>query len=362
MKNLYRVLLVLAIMPGLAIAGDHNYNHTKRKMLSKDFEVSKTCEVKIDNSFGSVTITTWDQPRVELQITVIVSGNQLDEVEDRLRRVDVAFEESTKGIAAVTSNIGNNSNGSFWDIFSSKDSKGKIEVNYVVKMPVTASLDISNDYGAIILDRLEGNAKIRCDFGRLDIGMLMGGDNEIKFDYTKNSSIDYMASGIIRADFSGFELGEAVTLDFKGDYTQAHIKKVKKLNFNSDFSGVRVDQVASLTGRGDYSKTRLGRVMGGVDLTTDFGSIDVQQLMSGFQKFKVKSDYTHINIRFDPAASFNFHVDTEYAGITLDRDCQLQRSEIDGSDKLKSGYFNSADTGNNVDIKASFGSVKIKSN
>ena len=80
-------------------------------------------------------------------------------------------------------------------------------------MPVKNSVNLSNDYGNIILDRVDGHAKISCDYGRLDLGELRGRNNQLSFDYTSKSEIGYMNSGEIRADYSGFTIGMIISND-----------------------------------------------------------------------------------------------------------------------------------------------------
>jgi hypothetical protein len=359
MKTLYKILLVCFLIP-IGVDAGHGYDHTKTKKLSKRFDVSKNCEVEVDNSFGSITITTWDKPVVAMDIEVIVSGNNLDRVQERLKAVDVVFQSSNDYVGAQSKNISNNDSGGFWSLFSGKNNSGKIEVNYVIKMPVTGSIDISNDYGAVILDRIEGRANISCDFGRLDLGELMHQDNELRFDYTKQSHVDYIRGGKIQADFSGIQIDRADNIEVKGDYSQFEIQKVEKLDFNGDFTTLDVKELKHIEGRGDYSTTKLGRVSDRVLMTTDFGSIKIDELRDGFSEVTLRSDYTSIDVRYERSAKFNFDVDTEYASINLDNNVELNLSERDGSDKRKAGHVNSRN-GGEVRIKSSFGGVTLKS-
>lgn len=359
MKTLFKVALICLIIPLWSYAHD-GYQHTKSKKLSKRFDVSRTCEVEVDNSFGSVTITTWDQPVVSMEIEVIVSGDNLDRVRERLHDIDVTFQSSDDYIAAETRNIGNNTSSSFWSLFTGKNNNGKVEINYVITMPSTGNIDISNDYGAVIVDRIEGRAKISCDFGRLDIGELLNDSNELKFDYTKKSHIDFIKGGTIRSDFSSIEITKTEKLDVKGDYTTFQIREIDKLDFNGDFSTLEVDQVNYLEGRGDYSTTRLGKVSNRVVMTTDFGSVKVNELLPGFSEARFRSDYTSIEIGYAQDAAFTFDIETEYASIKLDDDSQVRISEKDGSDRRQSGHVNSP-SGGVVEVKSSFGSVSLKS-
>ncbi|AGC78161.1 hypothetical protein LX97_03042 [Nonlabens dokdonensis] len=362
MKQLYKLSILLFLLPLLAVAGPGG-KYTKSKKINKTFTVNKSCMVEIENSFGNVTITTWDQPTVSIEVTVEVSGDNEDSVNKQLREIDVDFEASASRVSARTDAESQSSGGrSLWNSFFGSDNNqnSNMKINYIVKMPVTASLDISNDYGTVKLDRLEGKANISCDFGRLDIGQLLAENNELRFDYTNNSHIDYMKSGIIRADFSGFELHGTEKVEFKGDYTKAKIHDVKELNFNSDFSTVESGKAVNIIGRGDYSTIKLGLIQDKVNLNTDFGSINIDELGSNFKEATVKSEYTGIKINFHSDAAFKFDIDTEFASIKLDDNLTITRSENDTTDKERSGYYRQENNNSIISIRSSFGGVSLK--
>ncbi|MEN8817339.1 MAG: hypothetical protein ABF274_10800 [Nonlabens sp.] len=365
MKQLYKFSILLFLLPALIAAGPGYGKYTKSKKLNKSFTVNKNCMVDIQNEFGNVTITTWDQPTVSIDVTVEVSGNNEERVDRQLREIDVDFNASASKVSARTdAEQKSSSNGSLWNTLFNSDSSNNsnMKINYIVKMPITATLDITNDYGTIVLDRLEGNAKIRCDFGRLDIGQLLGNNNELRFDYTNNSHIDYMKSGTIRADFSSFELYGSEKVDYKGDYTKAKFEDVKKLDFNGDFSTIQVDAVIKIIGRGDYSTIKIGTIQKSVDLNTDFGSIHINELSADILTAAIKSEYTGIKVGFHPNASFKFDIDTEFASIKLSDDLTITRSENDTTDKQRSGYYGNKDALTTINIRSSFGGVSLKRN
>jgi hypothetical protein len=363
MKHLYKLSILLFLLPALLVAGPEDGKYTKSKKISKTFNVNKNCLVAIQNEFGSVSITTWDSPTVSIDITVEVSGNNEDRVIDQLKDIDVDFEASASKVSAITdAEHSANNGGGLWNLLFSSDSKrsSNMKIDYIIKMPVTASLDLSNDYGAVILDRLKGRAAIKCDFGRLDIGQLLAENNDLKFDYTNNSHIDYMKSGNIKADFSGFELYGAEKVTYEGDYTKATFHKVKIIDFNGDFSTLQIDKVNELVGRGDYTTLKIGSINELVNLNTDFGSISIEELGRDFKEVTIKSEYTGIKINYHPEASFRFDIDTEYSSIKLSDDLTVTSSKSGNTDKQKSGYSGQKDGTAVINIRSSFGGVTLK--
>ncbi|MEO9953648.1 hypothetical protein [Nonlabens sp.] len=368
MKHIYKLSVLLFLLPALLMAGPGYGKYTKTKKLSKTFTVNKNCMVDIQNEFGNITITTWDKPTVSIDITVEVSGNNESNVNKQLRDIDVDFNASSSKISARTdiSKSGNNNNGgSLWStIMGSNNSRNSsnMKIDYIIRMPVTAAVDISNDYGSVSIDRLLGHAKIQCDFGRLDIGQLLASDNELSFDYTKNSHIDYMKSGTIRADFSGFELHGAEKVNYSGDYTKAKFDNVKDIKFNGDFSTIQSQDVIKLVGRGDYSTIKLGHIKESINLSTSFGSINIEELSPNFKEAVIKSEYTSIKVNFHPEAAFKFDIDTEFASIKLSEDLTVTDSENNSTEKQKSGYHKEKNATSVINIRSSFGGVSLRKN
>ena len=367
MKKLYKILALLLLVPAMTLAGNDRGKYTKTKKLSKQYSLNADGMVKISNSFGNVTITSWDQPQVTFEIVVEVNGDDESKVEKRLKEIDVRFNSSSEMVEARTFNgESDDDDFSFWDLFKSNNNRGyngKVKIDYVVKMPITASLDLSNDYGAVIIDKLEGRADISCDYGRLDIGQLMSRENELSFDYTRSSHIDYMKSGIIRADFSDFDLYGCEQLEFKGDYTKARLHKTARLNYKADFGTVETEESISVVGRADYTTSRLGMVLEKLDMTTDFGTLKVQELSKSIKLVNVRSDYTTIDLNYHRDANFRFDIDTEFANINTSNDAEITNSAKDHTDRSIAGYVGqSGDSAGMIRIKSEFGSVTLKRN
>ncbi len=184
--------------------------YTKEKTIKKEYKVNLEALLKIDNSYGNLNITSWNQDRVTIEVHIKTTGDNEDKVKRKLDEITVDFEGNSNMVSATTIfNKDKNSWGWSWG----NNNNVNMQVNYTVKIPIKNSVNLSNDYGSIILDRIDGHAKINCDYGRLEIGELHGRSNQLSFDYTSKSTIGYINSGKINADYSGFTIEKAGNLD-----------------------------------------------------------------------------------------------------------------------------------------------------
>jgi len=358
LKIQFRLAVLLLLMPLIALANVDTEitKTTKEKTIKKSFNVSSNATLKVNNSYGNLNVVTWDQNRIEFDITIKVTGNNAEKVQDRLNRIDVEFSSSSGLVSAIT-RIGKNEK-NWWNW--GKKMNLQLEINYVIKMPITNNVDLNNDYGSINLDKLEGVAKINCDYGKITTKELMAENNSINFDYSNNCYFEYIRSGKINADYSGFTVAKTENLDLNADYTKSIIEISENVNYNCDYGSLKIENINNLEGNGDYLGLRLGNVFKNVNIKADYGSIKLERIAAKAKNIIINSEFTGITIGHDANYSFNFDIDLEYASLRESDGFNFTNKEVDGSDKKYNGYYGSKNSGNMVKINSEYGSVTFK--
>lgn len=331
--------------------------YTKEKTIKKEFNVNSDALLKVKNSYGNLTITSWDQDKVLVEIYIKTSGNDEEKVTKRLNEIDVDFENSNTLVSART-RFGERNKG--WGWSWGNKSKVNVQVNYIIKLPIKNSVNLNNDYGHIYLDRIDGHAKISCDYGKMEIGELRGRNNELRFDYTSNTTFEYVNSAEIIADYSKFTIEKAGDLRLNADYTHSVIREMDDLEYSSDYGSIEVGSVQSVSGNGDYVGVKLGSVYGDTRITADYGSVKIDRLTPEAGDVTLKLDYTGARIGYDPAYNFDFEISTEYAGVSGKDDFVLNISKEKSSDRYYSGYRGQENSGNTISITSDYGNVKFE--
>lgn len=352
-------LLILAT-PLLATAGNGKLKgkHTKEKTIKKEFDVNATALLKVNNSYGNLNITSWNENRVVIEVHIKINGNNEEKVAQKLEEITVAFESNSSMVSAKTVF---NKNKSSWG-WGWNNNNVNMQINYNIKLPIKHSVHLNNDYGNIILDRIDGHAKINCDYGRLEIGELRGRNNQLNFDYTSKSTIDFIQSGTINADYSGFTIKKAGDLTIRTDYTNSTIEKMGNLDYNSDYGRIEVGEAKDIKGIGDYITVKLGIMHGNVDLSSDYGSIKIAEMAADANNLNIRSDYTGVKIGYAADYHFNFEIKTSYAGVSGRDDFQINISEVKNNRKYFKGYYGSANSGNTVTLSSDYGGISFHKN
>lgn len=356
---LYKFTLLLIIALPIATMANNDKmkgRYTKEKTIKKEFNVSANALLKINNSYGNLNITSWNENRIAIEVHIKTNGNNEEKVLRKLNSISVDFEASNSAVSARTIFQKNN-----WG-WNWGNNNVNMQVNYTIKLPIKNSVNLSNDYGNIYLDRIDGHAKISCDYGRLSIGELRGRNNELRFDYTSKSTIEYMNSGEIHADYSSFTVEKAGDLIIDADYTNSTVLQMNNLEFSSDYGNLEIGEATNIKGDGDYVNISLGSIHGDVIISADYGSISIKNMEEDAGNININTDYTGVKIGYDSNYNFNFEITTEYAGVSGKGDFEISISKEKSTEKYYKGYHGTLNSGNEVNISSEYGGVSFHKN
>lgn len=351
-------LLLLVLSPVLLNAshGEFEGKYTKEKTIKKEFNVDADALLKVNNDYGNLTITSWNENRIVIEVHIKTNGDNEEKVQNKLDEISVDFDASNSLVSARTTYGQQKSN---WGWNWGKNNNVNMQINYTIKLPIKNSINLDNDYGNIILDRIDGHAKINCDYGRLEIGELHGRNNQLNFDYTSKSTIGYINSGEIKADYSGFTIEKAGNLILNTDYTNATIENMENLEYTSDYGNIAVGEAKNVNGNGDYITVKLGTVHGNVDISADYGSVRIAELAADAGNVSIRTDYTGIKIGYNTDYHFDFDITTSYSGVSGKDDFEIRISTEKSSNKHYEGYYGSANSGNKVTLNSDYGGISF---
>lgn len=359
---LSKALIILLLMPTLILASvnpNDTAKHKKEKTIKKSFNVNSNAELKVDNSYGNLNIVTWNENRIEIEVTITVEGGNEEKVIKKLDEITVDFEANSNRVSAETI-FNKNKSKSWWNWGSNGNSK--MSVDYVIKMPISNSVKLDNDYGSINLDKLEGSASISCDYGKITTKELMSTNNSLNFDYSQGCYFEYIGGGEIDADYSGFTVAKAKNIDLNADYTQSKFEVVEDLTYECDYGSLSAEKANNVTGNGDYLSVVLGDIYKNVTIEADYGSIKIKNMTANAGNVTINSDYVGITIGYDSDYKFNFEMNLEYASLNGKDGLEFTKSREESGDKYYLGYYGSSSSGNLIKINSDYGSVKLNRN
>jgi hypothetical protein len=330
--------------------------YSKSKTIKKEFTVDENAKVILSNKYGNIDIKTWDKNEVSIEVIITTNGNNESKVEERLKNIDVSFENSSQEVYAKTHFEKQNNN---WKFFG-RNSSVNMDIKYFVRMPISNKLTVNMDYGDILLDELEGKAEIDCDYGKIYIGKLLNDDNYINLDYSRGSTIDFMKNGEINIDYSTIDIEEAGNIDLNTDYSNTTFGKVNNLEFNSDYGNLKVHSANKVNGNSDYVNLKFGEITSTLIIDADYGNIKVEKMGSNFDEIDLDTGYTGVKIGIDHDSSFSLIADSQYSGITVPDGFNFTKQIEKNTKKHYEGTYNGSN--GKVAIRSQYGHVKIYKN
>ena len=302
-KGLVMIAFALAPFLSMAYTGD---NIEKKRTISRSYAVGPDDRLSIENSFGNVTITTWDKNEIQVDIEIGVHATTDERAQKMMDQISVSDHQGGRDIDFKTE-IGNMGKG------KDKDNNGderKFYVDYKVSMPSKNSLRIENSFGKISVPDFAGIASLTSKFGELKTGKIPN-------------------AKLIHVEFGKAEIG-------KLNNTEVIFK------FNSKST------VAGLSGNSKVDVQFCGQV-----------SLFVEQSIGDLSLFQ---SYSTIDLKVPESLSAQFDVYTNFGSFKNKTDFHISPENEDESSgpKFDKNYSGKAGSGSSkIKIKSSFGSVRL---
>ena len=353
MKIMYKILLILFLIPLTISATERKGKYTKNKVLKKEYSVNENATLNVTNKYGNIGIATWSKNSIVIQVSITTNGDDEEKVEERLEQIDVEFNGNSNNVSAKT--IIEKTSRS-WNIWGKRNNVN-MEINYLIQMPVTNNVDLNNDYGSITLDKLEGSSTINCDYGKITIGELWHTNNSINIDYTNKSTIDLMQGGTINADYSTLHIDRSNRINLNADYSHLSFGMVAVLEYDCDYGSLKIGDSGNVSGNSDYMHTAIEKIRGRGDFDMDYGSLKIEALGKEFKDIIVKSSYTNTKIGVKPENNFTLNATLNYGNLKYGDGFTINKEIIKTTSKYYEGYYNTANSTSNIIIKSSYGSI-----
>lgn len=339
------------------------------KKVLKEFPITADGELEVSNKYGLVSIETWTENKVKIEVTIKVEAKNQDKANDVFERVNIGFSNTSSLVRAETSVESSKYWKSLWDGGSTK-----FEVNYQIYIPATVDIDIDNKYGDILVASIEGDAELTLKYGNLRVDQI-GGELNLDFGYgkgtvngcasmdldmkysgltcgsigdlnavTKYSSIKADAAGVIQASssYDQYKIGTATSLNNVGKYDDFEFQSIESVIMNTKYSNLDVSTLSDAA-----------------DLEFKNGSIKLRNVKSGFSSIEITSDYTGVTIGVENGAQFAIEASTKY-GSVKSSDLDIYHDVRNGSQTEVKGYRGSRDAASKIMAKMNYGSLKIQ--
>lgn len=165
-----RVLFILAI--GVLFTASSAMAEKFSRTETKFFSISPNGSVSVQNVNGSIKVEAWDKNQVSLEVTKTVRAGDSEEADEYFAnlRVDI---KSGSDFLEVRTHYPHEIGGGFFDwLFHGGSRYGGVE--YVLKVPAGARLDVGSTNGSIRVREVLGKVKAHSTNGRIELDEVGG--------------------------------------------------------------------------------------------------------------------------------------------------------------------------------------------
>lgn len=343
----FNLLLFLFMLPGLAQAEGIKGKYTSEKKINRSFIVNADALTNVLNKYGNVYVTTWDENKTDIEVIITVSGNNEEQVNKRIKAIDVLFNTSNSKVSATTV-IGN-----------SPSSKISMEINYTVKIPKKGAIGINNQYGGISLGVINGPATIDCQYGTFSANELNNENNSIIMLYSDGSNINYIAKGAINAQYSGLKVKKSNHLNIKAGYTDVTVTDVGNITYSLYYGDMKVGSANRVLAEGDYNSMRFGTISTELFIKTNYGDIKVENIEKGVKKVTIYSTYTAVDLKLNENFAYDFEFSLIYGNLNGGDGLTFSEKKEKNFEAYYRGYYKNSGVGKMI-INTEYGNITLK--
>ncbi len=350
MKQFSNFLALLVLIPGMALAIGNPGKHSRQKKISKAYIVNSDAGIDIENSYGNIFVTTWDEEKIELEVLIKVSGNDEKWVEKRIGAIDVEIN-AMKNLVSAKTRIGNSGKKS--------GKSNSMEIHYTLKIPRKGIVKLDNKYGDILAGNLAGATHIKCQYGNVTLEKLLSPSNQLLLQYVGKAQISYMKGGVIESSYSKSEIGEYENLVLNSNYSEFILPKGGNFRADSNYDKLSIGSIGNLKSDGNYLVVKIDKLFGNLDLNSNYSSLKIAEVHLSAGNINLGGNYTNFDIGYSPEYPFDLEVNTKYTESKFDPQIQVIKSEASGR-KMYRGFYKKSGQ-NKIAIQCDYGSVRLVS-
>lgn len=363
----------------------------RSKTFSKSFSLSPSDKINLHNQYGGMVIKVWDKKEIKIDVSIKAFSNEDREAQRLIDQVNISADKDGDMVTCKT-NIGS---GSRW---SGRGRRREVKVNYVVYMPATNSLTLTQEFGNVNMDDFAGPLYAKVQYGDFIAGKLSNANNYVSVQYGKTTITDINKAVVKQQYGSGLTIGAAGTLDLNAQYVTVRINTIRgdaiirqqygsgisitnvnNLDLDIQYANVRVDNikgnaiirqqynnikigtVGKLDLKSQYANVEIGALRGDGYFKMSYNNFDIVDVGAGCRNLTIDADYVDTKLKFADGFNGDFNVQTSYSGFKSGDRVAVRQAASQDDDNSKN-YTGKIGSGGRVAvrIKSDYGSVTFR--
>ena len=343
----YKITTLCLLLTFVVLAGNQD---KKKKYVEKNYKVTATTKLKIENKFGEVEINSWTKSEFDVKVEIIGEGRN----EERSQRIMDAIEiDITEGSSKIVFET---------KIADSRQKNGEgFEINYTVYMPETNPLEIKNSFGDVILGDRKNDLDINVSYGSMRIGDVSG-DSMIKLSFGSGSA-ENIKDGEATIKYSKFEIESANKLDLTQGFSEIEIGEVSDLEMKSKYDKVEIEKAGKIDADAHFSSLDIEELTGSLELDCSYlNNFRIDKLARTFTLVDIDGKFGSYEIGLEAGINADINAEFSFADLkySSDVDATFNYRVKESNTSTYKGKIGKGDPNKMIRIDSSYGNLRLK--
>ncbi len=274
MKKIIYSFAVFTLAFFISFSAEAKIDSDYVKSYSQQYNVNPNVHLKTETSFGKVTLESWDNNEVQIDVEVTVDAKNENEAEKVFDKIELIMHGSKERVSLETKISGNHNNNEF-------------EINIRIKAPENTILDLTHGFGNLKIGTFRNKAEINASYGELEIENLSNADLEINMSFGE-ASIDDIGGGKLDVEFGAMEINHLHhSSKINCSYSSFEVKvegvKCTDLEIDNEFGSVDVEIPENMAyrveGKASFGDIELPKNIRNENIEKDFASYSVEAII-----------------------------------------------------------------------------------
>lgn len=342
----YKLVTLCLLFALSALAGQDQ----KKKYVEKNYKVSATTKLKIENKFGKVEINSWEKSEFDIKVEIIGKGRNEDRAQRILDAIEIDITEGSSEIVFET------------EIASSKNKNEEgFEINYTIYMPDSNPLDIKNSFGDVTMGDRENDLDINVSYGSMRVGNVAG-DAEIKLSFG-SGSVGTVDDGEVTIKYSKFEIDGAGVIDLEQGFSDIEIGDVDDLELESKYGKVEIEKAGKIDADAHFSGFEIEELTGSIELDCSYlGNFQIEKLAKTFTLVDIDGKFGSYEIGLEEGMNADINAEFSFADMkySSDVDATFNYRVKESNKSTYKGKIGQGDPNKMIRIDSSYGNLRLK--
>ncbi|MCK9220308.1 MAG: DUF4097 family beta strand repeat-containing protein [Bacteroidales bacterium] len=320
------------------------------KLIKKEYAINQDAQITVNNRFGKIECTDWEKNAVSFEVKITVTAANQEEANKMFDRINIDFLDSPSQVSANTTIKETRFHG-----------KSNFSIDYKINIPVTVNLDLTNKFGDIFLNELQGKCRINIGYGDLEINKLDNSDNLLDIQFG-DAKVKWIKGAVVILKYSEMDLDYAGSLRLNSKFSDLVARKIISLNVDLEGGKLNMDNSSAIDSRSKFSDLEIQRVEQSINLDIQYGSCEIHEMPAEYPDIKIVNKYGDVSITLNNKAKYILDADLKFCDLDFpEENAKINFRSVSPTKNSYRGVVGGKDSpSGNIFIRSEFGNVSLK--